>query len=230
MGNREQRRFTISELKEFDGREGKPAYFAYMGKVYDVTESPLWKEGKHTGGHFAGRDLTENMINAPHSEEVFAEYPVVGKLIEEVAVKRQLLQMLERHHHLHPILVHFSIAYSILVPLLCILYLSVGGISLEMASYYVLILGFLSAPAAGISGFVSWKIRYEGRETRTFARKRACTIALTVVITICLVWRTLNPNVLVANTNLSYVYLALVLSLALLSTILGYDGGKIVYP
>ena len=31
--------FTLEELAEFDGREGRPAYVAYDGMVYDVTES-----------------------------------------------------------------------------------------------------------------------------------------------------------------------------------------------
>ncbi|MDH5543366.1 MAG: cytochrome B5 [Nitrospinota bacterium] len=54
-------------LMEFDGNEGRPAYIAYMGKVYDVTDSNLWKRGTHFI-HKAGEDLTSQISKAPHSD------------------------------------------------------------------------------------------------------------------------------------------------------------------
>jgi len=52
-------KMTLEELKNFDGsEEGKPVYFAYDGKIYDVTESPMFLEGLHFE-HYAGEDLTE---------------------------------------------------------------------------------------------------------------------------------------------------------------------------
>lgn len=50
-----------------------------MGKVYDVTESRLWKGGKHYE-HWAGQDLTEELKDAPHTEDVFKRYPLIGVL------------------------------------------------------------------------------------------------------------------------------------------------------
>lgn len=73
------RTFTASELAEFDGREGRPCYIAYEGRVYDVSESFLWKKGKHQALHRAGVDLTEPMKKAPHGEEFIYRFPVVGK-------------------------------------------------------------------------------------------------------------------------------------------------------
>jgi len=35
------KKFTLNELKQYDGRDGRSAYIAYKGKVYDVTESFL---------------------------------------------------------------------------------------------------------------------------------------------------------------------------------------------
>lgn len=73
---------TLEELKAFDGSEdGKPIYIAYKGKVYDVTESPLFINGIHFE-HYAGSDLTEFIDDAPHGEEVLGEYPVVAELVE----------------------------------------------------------------------------------------------------------------------------------------------------
>ncbi len=70
--------FTEDELSEFDGTEpGKPVYFAYKGKVYDVTESPLFIDGMHFE-HYSGTDLTEFMDESPHGDEVLEEFKVVG--------------------------------------------------------------------------------------------------------------------------------------------------------
>jgi predicted heme/steroid binding protein len=51
-------KFTNQELSKFNGKDGKPAYVAYKGNVYDVTDSSQWIEGNHIG-HAAGEDLTE---------------------------------------------------------------------------------------------------------------------------------------------------------------------------
>lgn len=72
--------FSAAELTKFDGKEGRPVYFVYKGKVYDVTGSKSWKEGKHYSDHLAATDLTNKMIGAPHGEEVLAKFPVVGIL------------------------------------------------------------------------------------------------------------------------------------------------------
>jgi len=74
------REFTKEQLKKYDGREGRKAYVACEGKIYDVTSSFLWKEGKHQVVHFAGEDLTEELKNAPHGVDFLEKFPVVGKL------------------------------------------------------------------------------------------------------------------------------------------------------
>lgn len=76
----EIKKFTINELAQFNGKNGKPAYVGYKGKVYDVTESYQWGDGEHLG-HMAGKDLTEQMEIAPHGEDVLLErMKVVGEL------------------------------------------------------------------------------------------------------------------------------------------------------
>jgi predicted heme/steroid binding protein len=76
-----QKQFTLEELKKFDGKEGRPAYIAYKGKVYDVSDNFLWVEGDHQGEHVAGEDLTESMSRAPHAEDVLERVPLIGILI-----------------------------------------------------------------------------------------------------------------------------------------------------
>ena len=76
------RKFTREELKKYDGKKGRPAYIAFKGKVYDVTDSPMWHNGEHWGEHKAGEDLTEELKFAPHGEEVLKNFPVVGELVD----------------------------------------------------------------------------------------------------------------------------------------------------
>jgi len=82
----EKNRFTQDELSHFDGKEGRPAYFAYQGKVYDATSSKLWKEGSHMKKHPAGSDLTDLLKMAPHGEEKLFQMPVVAELLPVGAI------------------------------------------------------------------------------------------------------------------------------------------------
>jgi predicted heme/steroid binding protein len=72
--------FSSDELRRYNGKNGAPAYIAFDGKVYDVSDSFLWKDGKHEALHNAGIDLTEAMKHAPHSGNVLERFPVVGTL------------------------------------------------------------------------------------------------------------------------------------------------------
>ena len=70
--------YTLRELAEYNGKNGK-TYVAYQGKVYDVSNSDLWKGGRHKG-HTAGKDLTEKLNKAPHRPDIIKGFPVVGTL------------------------------------------------------------------------------------------------------------------------------------------------------
>jgi predicted heme/steroid binding protein/uncharacterized membrane protein len=72
----------LEELHGFDGKEGRPAFVAFRGKVYDVSRSKLWKDGSHARKHLAGHDLTDALKTAPHAEDKVTAMPEVGKLIE----------------------------------------------------------------------------------------------------------------------------------------------------
>jgi predicted heme/steroid binding protein len=75
------RKLTSKELEECNGKNGKPAYIAYQGKVYDISESAFWSDGEHMGMHQAGKDLTEELELAPHREEVFKRAKLIGELV-----------------------------------------------------------------------------------------------------------------------------------------------------
>ncbi len=71
---------SFDELSRRNGKNGRRAWVAFEGFVYDVTDSFLWKNGEHQVLHHAGSDLTEEIAEAPHSGDLFAGFPVVGKL------------------------------------------------------------------------------------------------------------------------------------------------------
>lgn len=76
-----EREFTLDELAEFDGKDGKPAYVAVDGVVYDLTNSAAWKNGQHNGFQ-AGRELTDAIKNeSPHGVGNLDGMPIVGKLV-----------------------------------------------------------------------------------------------------------------------------------------------------
>ena len=75
------RKLTLQALSRFDGKEGRAAYIAYRGKVYDVSNSFLWKAGRHQALHQAGKDLTDALDEAPHGPDLLARVPRIGQLI-----------------------------------------------------------------------------------------------------------------------------------------------------
>lgn len=73
---------TLEELSYYDGKEGRPAYVAVNGMIYDVTNSLFWQSGSHNG-YSAGRDLTDAIINqSPHGLSTLTQVPIVGILVE----------------------------------------------------------------------------------------------------------------------------------------------------
>lgn len=72
---------TAEELAMYNGKDGKPAYVAISGKVYDVTSVPAWSGGIHQGAYEAGKDLTDIIAGAPHGTTVLENLPVVAMLL-----------------------------------------------------------------------------------------------------------------------------------------------------
>jgi len=78
---------TLAELAQNNGQNGRPAYVAVNGTIYDVTESTRWQNGQHPPDHQAGQDLTEELASAPHVRAVVERFPVVGTLEPEASVQ-----------------------------------------------------------------------------------------------------------------------------------------------
>jgi predicted heme/steroid binding protein len=71
--------YTRQQLALRNGQDKPEIWVAYNGLIYDVTESRLWRDGKHYE-HWAGQDLTEELQEAPHTEEVFQKFQVIARL------------------------------------------------------------------------------------------------------------------------------------------------------
>ena len=80
--------FTAETLSEFDGVD-EPAYAAYRGRVYDLSET--FDDGTH-GGHEAGQDLTEELYDAGHGPDVLEDREAVGYYLEEVLTEEELAE------------------------------------------------------------------------------------------------------------------------------------------
>ena len=79
------RLISVAELRRNNGERGTRKYIAFDGIVYDVTDCPKWRPDLHEQLHFAGQDLTSELPDAPHRQEVF-QHPcvkMVGRLIPE---------------------------------------------------------------------------------------------------------------------------------------------------
>ena len=74
---------SLTELSRCDGKDGRPAWIAWRGKVYDVSESFLWKGGRHMAMHEAGQDLSDVLDQAPHGADLLERVPVIGVLEKE---------------------------------------------------------------------------------------------------------------------------------------------------
>ena len=71
--------FTLDELKNYDGKEGRKAYIAVDGVVYDVTNVAAWQGGTHHGNN-AGNDVSDRIFKAPHGKSTLEKLEIVGKL------------------------------------------------------------------------------------------------------------------------------------------------------
>jgi predicted heme/steroid binding protein len=72
--------YTKSQLALRNGQDKPQIWVAYLGMIYDVTDSRLWRNGKHYE-HWAGQDLTDEMKDAPHTQAVFEKFTPIARLI-----------------------------------------------------------------------------------------------------------------------------------------------------
>lgn len=72
--------YSRAQLALRNGTDRDEIWCAYQGVIYDVSVSRLWRTGKHYE-HWAGQDLTAELVDAPHADWVFNRFNAVGQLI-----------------------------------------------------------------------------------------------------------------------------------------------------
>lgn len=74
--------FTLEELKEYNGTNGKPAYVAINGNVYDMSNIGPWSGGTHFG-LLAGNNLTDQFMGCHRgAQSVLDKLTQVGKIVQ----------------------------------------------------------------------------------------------------------------------------------------------------
>jgi len=75
-----QRIFTLEELANYDGKDGKSAYVAVEGIVYDVTNNRTWAAATHFG-LVSGKNHTQEFASCHAGQQsILQTLPVVGRL------------------------------------------------------------------------------------------------------------------------------------------------------
>ena len=71
-----------TEVKRNNGEHGTRKFIAFKSIVYDVTDCPKWLLEMHEFLHFPGQDLSFELEEAPHKEDVFTRscVKIVGTL------------------------------------------------------------------------------------------------------------------------------------------------------
>ena len=232
--------FDEAELAKFNGENGSPVYVAYKGKVYDVTESKLWRKGLHMKRHHSGGDLTGDIQGAPHEPDVLERYPQIGTLktaVAEVAgikIPPALEWLLEKapmlRRHPHPMTVHFPIVFSFTTTVFNLLYLITGIKSLEITALQTLAAGILFTVIAIATGLYTWWLNYMAQPMTAAKVKIPLSLTLLVVQIIAFVWRMKVPMVMDSLQGANIIYLLLVLSLFPIVVVIGWFGAHLTFP
>ena len=230
--------FSLEELAQFNGQDGRPVYIAHGGKVIDVTASKLWKGGLHMKRHHAGKNLTTDIQAAPHNLEVLDRYPQVGVLRQAEASERKIpaslswllsrVPMLRRHPH--PMVIHFPIVFMIATTGFTILYLLTGYKGFDTTAFHCLGGGLLFTPIAIATGFYTWWLNYMAKPNRPVSIKKRLSFILLAVQIAAFAWRVTVPDVLIGLGPVTLIYVALLLSLAGIVTVIGWFGAMLTFP
>jgi predicted heme/steroid binding protein/uncharacterized membrane protein len=233
-------------LSSGNGKDGNPTYVAYKDKVYDVSQSKLWKGGVHMRRHNAGGDLTTDLQAAPHGPEVLERYPQVGVMeravttAEEAAVAPPLpahiALLLEKNpffrRHPHPMTVHFPIVFMLAAPAFTLLYLLTGHAAFDTTALHCLAAGILFSAVAIATGVVTWRYNYLGKMMTPIAIKLPLSAVMTTVAAAAFLWRLIDPGVLTQADAEGgrQVYLCLILALVPIISVIGWYGATMTFP
>ncbi|MGA6925256.1 MAG: DUF2231 domain-containing protein [Desulfosarcina sp.] len=232
------KKLTPIELAEHDGKDGRPVYIAHQGKVYDVSQSRMWKGGRHMKRHGAGTDLTTDIQAAPHETDVLDRYPQVGVLVKDEEPARPmpgwLAWLMEANpffrRHPHPMTVHFPIVFLLASPSFNFLYWITGNRDFETTAFHCLGGGVVFMGVAMLTGFLTWWYNYMARMMRPVAIKIPLSIVTLILAAGLFVWRWSVSDVLTGPEGIDRLYLLGSLFLVPLIGIIGWYGASMTFP
>lgn len=229
---------SVEELSRCDGRDGRPICICHKGRIVDVSESPLWAGGFHMDRHTAGKDLTTDIEAAPHGLEVLDRYPEVARLVERPEAETHLppyvAALLGRYpflrRHPHPLSVHFPIVFVLSATFFSLLFLATGNASFDHTAFYCLIAALVLTPPAVLTGLTTWWINYMARPMRPITMKMTLSSVLLALLLVLVVWRAIDGAVLHNLSGPGLLYLAIVLVISPIVTLIAYYGGTLTFP
>lgn len=239
MAETGRKEYDAETLAECDGGNGKPACVAVDGVVYDVSASRLWKGGLHMKRHRAGRDLSADIAAAPHGREVLEKLTRAGTLKKEGAgggpvLPGWLSRLLEAfpflRRHPHPMVVHFPIVFMYSATVFDLLYMVTGVGAFEVTAFHCLAGGILFMPPAMLTGWFTWWLNYMARPMAHVTVKKRLSWVLLAVSLAAFLWRFRIPGVMDEAGAGHWAYIAMLLSLAPIVSVIGYYGGELTFP
>ncbi len=231
--------YSPDTLAKHTGDDGKTALVAVDGKVYDVSSSKKWKNGKHMNRHNAGADLSTEIKGAPHGAQVLERFECVGRFEEAepepvAGLKGSVLRFVDRHpffrRHPHPAVVHMPVGLMVAAPILMVASLIYGSLDTEWAAFCTLLLAVIFLPPAIATGYFTWWINYELVDSPTIRWKRRLAWTALAVAVVTVVVRLAVVNPLALNDPLALIYLGGLLGSAGVTSLVGFLGGTLTFP
>jgi uncharacterized membrane protein len=188
--------------------------------------------------HQSGRDLSGDIAAAPHGKEVLEKVRRVGTLKKETAGEKPmpvwLAGLLEKfpflRRHPHPMVVHFPIVFMVSATVFDILYMITGVKALEVTAFHCLAGGILFTPPAMLTGWFTWWLNYAAKPMRPVTIKQRLSWVLLVIAVAAFVWRFCMTDIMEATGAGHVVYIAMLLWLAPITSVIGYYGGELTFP
>lgn len=159
--------------------------------------------------------------------------PVCGvgseKFVAVEAAKVSLIKEMMQTFQPHAVAAHFPNALLPTSALFIAIAFLFGDGSFETASFYLLVIVLLTAPATLASGLYDWKTKFGGQKAAIFRNKIILAVTLILLALVTVGLRLNRPDLLETGGSLTLLYLGLILAMLGCVTMLGHYGGKLVF-
>ena len=126
--------------------------------------------------------------------------------------------------------VHFPIVFMMSTTVFNLLYLITGIRAFETTAFHCLGGGILFTVVAISTGFYTWWLNYMAKMLKPVKIKIPLSLIMLAIAVIIFIWRVLVPDVMDSLQGPGFIYLVLVLSLAVLVTTIGWNGAHMTFP